>query len=148
MDIGSGGRKVDDETKIRSLIGLHFEGMRWGSGTEPDWDSFRADLIPNAILLGGARPVVIRSLDGFIKRMETVARKNLHSFEEHTRGMTILRFGNIAVVLAASALLENVTEESVDISSYLLVKSDGRWQIAAHAWDQADEAKPIPAYLL
>jgi hypothetical protein len=85
MDIGLGGGKVDDETEIRALIGLHFEGMRWGSGTEPDWDSFRADFISGAILMGGARPVVVRSPDGFIERMETVARKNLHSFEEHTR---------------------------------------------------------------
>jgi hypothetical protein len=88
------------------------------------------------------------SLDAFVERMETVARKNLLSFEEHTRGMKSLRFGNVAVVMAASELLENDTEISHDVSCYLLVKSEGRWTIAAHAWDQAGDTKPAPDELL
>jgi hypothetical protein len=95
-------------------------------------------------LFGAARPVQSRTLEAFIERMETVARANLTSFEEHTKGMKILRFGNIAVVLAMSELLENGSEINHDISGYLLVKSDGRWLIAAHAWDQADVEKPVP----
>jgi hypothetical protein len=58
--------------------------------------------------------------------------------------MKILRYSNIAVVLAMSELLENGSETNHDISGYLLVKSDGRWSIAAHAWDQADVEKPVP----
>jgi hypothetical protein len=58
--------------------------------------------------------------------------------------LTILRFGNVAVVLAMSELLENGSEVNHDISGYLLVKSDGRWSIAAHAWDQASPEKPPP----
>lgn len=135
---------MDDEEAIRALIGEHFEAMRWKAGTNPDWDRFRQDFLPEALLFGAARPVQARTLDGFIERMETVARKKLHTFEEHTRGMKILQFGNIAVVLAISKLLENGEGENHDISGYLLVKSDGRWSIAAHAWDQAGEDKPVP----
>ena len=135
---------MDDEAEIRLLVGAHFEAMRWGPSSEPDWDRFRKDFLPEAILLGAARPVTVRSVDGFIERMETVARANLRSFEEHTRGMKILRFGNVAVVLAMSELLENGEDVNHDISGYLLVKSDGRWSIAAHAWDQAGESKPVP----
>ena len=135
---------MDDEEAIRTLIGEHFEAMRWEPGTDPDWDGFRQDFLPSAQLFGAARPVQGRTVDGFVERMETVARKNLHSFEEHTRGMKILRFGNIAVVLAMSELLENGSDVNHDISGYLLVKSDGRWSIAAHAWDQAGEDKPVP----
>ena len=76
--------------------------------------------------------------------MDTVARKNLSSFEEHTRGMKIMRFGNIAVVLAMSELLENGSEVNHDISGYLLAKSDGQWSIVGHAWDQASDEKPVP----
>ena len=133
----------DDDAEIRALIGSHFEAMKWGSEAAPDWDRFRADFLEDAILLGAARPVTVRSLEAFIDRMETVARKNLHSFEEHTRGMKILRFGNVAVVLAVSELLENGEDVNHDISGYLLVKSDGRWSIAAHAWDQAGDEKPV-----
>ena len=135
---------MDDEAEIHSLIGQHFEAMRWNATTDPDWARFRDDFLPEAILCGAARPVTARSLDGFIERMERVARANLESFEEHTRGMKILRFGNVAVVLAMSELLENGADVSHDISGYLLVKSDSRWAIAAHAWDQAGKGKPVP----
>jgi len=134
----------DDDAAIRALIGEHFEAMHWGAGDSPDWDRFRADFLPGAVLLGAARPVVPRSVEGFIERMETVARRNLASFEEHTRGMRIQRFGNVAVVLAASELLEDGTARSHDVSGYLLVKSGGRWSIAAHAWDQASDEAPVP----
>lgn len=135
---------MNDEDEIRALIGEHFEAIRWEQGTNPDWDRFRKDFLPDAILFGAARPVQSRSVDGFIDRMETVARQNLHAFEEHTRGMKVLCFGNVAVVLALSEMLENGSEVNHDISGYLLVKSDGRWSIAAHAWDQAGEDKPVP----
>jgi hypothetical protein len=135
---------MDDEAEIRALIRDHFEPMKWDSETEPDWDLFRTDFQSDAVLFGAARPVQARSVDGFIERMETVARKNLHTFEEHTRGMKILQFGNIAVVLAMSEMLENGSELNHDISGYLLVKSEGRWSIAAHAWDQATDEKPVP----
>lgn len=99
--------------------------------------------LSNAIFFGAARPVTARSLEGFIQRMETVARSKLQSFEEHTRGMKILRFGNVAVVLALSELLENGADISHDISGYLL-RSNGRWSIAAHAWDQVGEERAVP----
>ena len=135
---------MTDEKEIRALIGDHFEPMKWGEDSLPEWDKFREDFLPDAILCGAARPVQVRTLEAFIDRMENVARKNLHSFEEHTRGMKIMRFGNIAVVLAMSELTENGTEKNYDISGYLLVKSDDRWSIVAHAWDQAGGANPVP----
>ena len=135
---------MSDEEAIRKLIAEHFEPMRWSEGTEPDWDRFRTDFLQGALLCGSVRPAQARTLGEFIERMETIARKNLASFEEHTRGMEILRFGNIAVVLAMSELLEDGSDINHDISGYLLVKSEGRWSILAHAWDQADEANPVP----
>ena len=138
---------MNDDDAIRQLIGDHFEGMRWDTENEPDWDRLRNDFLPDALLFGAARPVQSRSVEEFIDRMETVARKNLHTFEEHTQGMKILRFGNLAVVLALSEMLENGEEVNHDVSGYLLVKSDGRWSIAAHAWDQVSEEKPAPADL-
>jgi hypothetical protein len=138
------GDGMDDDEAIRALIGEHFEAMKWEPGSDPDWDRFKEDFLPTAQLFGAARPVQARTVDGFIERMETVARKNLHTFEEHTRGMKILRFGNVAMVLAMSEMLENGEEENNDISGYLLVKSEGKWSIAAHAWDQASDDEPVP----
>lgn len=60
------------------------------------YDMFSDDFLLDAVLFGPAKPLATRSLDGFIVRMETVARSNLESFEEHTCGIKILRFGNVA----------------------------------------------------
>ena len=136
-----------DEEAIRALIGAHFEGMKWTPTAKADWATFSADFLSESLLFPASRPVQARSLEAFIARMNDVAQKNLRTFEEHTLGMQILMFGNVAVVMAASEMLENETEVNQDVSGYLLVKSDGRWQIAAHAWDKATEQMPVPAPL-
>lgn len=135
---------MTDEEQITQLIAEHFGAMKWDQNTAPDWTRFQEDFHSDAQLCGASRPIQIRSLDKFIERMETVARKNLESFEEHTRGMKIMHFGNIAVVLAMSELLENGSDVNHDISGYLLIKTEGCWSIMAHAWDQADEDNPVP----
>ncbi len=138
---------TSDEDAIRALIGAHFEGLKWTPSTQPDWDTFSADFLPDALLCGAARPAQARTLDAFIERMNGVAEGSLRSFEEHTLGMQILMFGNVAVVLAASEMLENETEVNHDVSGYLLVKNEGEWRIAAHAWDQATDQMPVPEHL-
>jgi hypothetical protein len=138
----------DDETAIRALIGAHFESLTWTPTTGADWDTFAADFLPDASLFPAARPAQARTLDGFIERMNGVAQGSLRSFEEHTLGMRVLAFGNVAVVLAASEMLENETDVNHDVSAYLLVKTEGEWRIAAHAWDQASEEMPVPESLL
>ena len=125
----------DEMPAIRALIGAHFQGLRWSANTSPDWNTFRSDFLPDASLFGAARPVRRQTLDAFIERMKGVALGTLRSFEEKTLGMQVLAFGTIAVVLAASEMLENGKEVNHDVSGYLLVKDQGKWRIAAHAWD-------------
>lgn len=137
-------RTNQDEKAIRALISAHFDGLRWTPTTQIDWPRFSADFLPDALLFPAARPVEPKTLDQFIERMNGVALGNLRSFEEHTRGMRILLFGNVAVVLAVSELLENETETNHDVSAYLLVKDEGAWRIAAHAWDHVTAQSPIP----
>ena len=79
--------------------------------------------------------------------MNDVARGSLRSFEERTLGMQVLVFGSVAVVLAASEMVENGAEVNHDVSGYLLVKDASEWRIAAHAWDQASEGMPVPEHL-
>ena len=133
-----------DETEIRKLIGAHFDGMKWTPTTEAEWGRFSRDFLPGAALIPAARPAQVRTLEQFIERMKGVAQGSLRSFEERTLGMQILVFGNVAVVLAASEMVENGTEVNHDVSAYLLVKSEGTWRIAAHAWDKATPDRPVP----
>ena len=140
-------KREGDEEAIRALIGAHFEGMKWSPDTQANWAAFAADFLPQASLFPAARPAQAKSLDQFIERMKSVAQGGLHTFEEHTRGMEILVFGNLAVVLAASEMLENGTDVNHDVSGYLVVKDKGEWRIAAHAWDKATEEMPVPEHL-
>jgi hypothetical protein len=39
---------MDDEAAIRTLIGEHFEAMRWDASSEPDWDRFKEDFLAEA----------------------------------------------------------------------------------------------------
>jgi hypothetical protein len=143
----SAGIPKPDEEEIRALIKDHFEGMRWTPDTSPDWEMFSADFLPGASLFPAGRPVQIGTLEAFIDRMNSVVGSTLLTFEEHTLGMQIHGFGNIAVVLAASEMLENEAETNHDVSAYLLVKSEDKWIIAAHAWDKATEEMPVPEHL-
>ncbi len=133
---------------IEALISAHFDALHWSPGTLIDWPTFTADFLPDASLFPAARPVARRSLEDFMKRMDGVAQGgSLNTFEEKTLGMQVLHFGNIAVVLAASEMLENGTEVNHDVSGYLLVKDQGKWRIAAHAWDKATDDRPVPEHL-
>ena len=138
---------TDDVQAIKELIGAHFDALRWSPGTRADWATFAADLLPDASLFPSARPVRRETLDAFITRMNGVAEGPLRSFEEKTLGMQVLVFGNVAVVLAASEMLENGSEVNQDVSGYLVLKDEGKWRIAAHAWDKANEQRPVPEYL-
>ena len=136
--------EADDVRAIEALIGAHFDALRWSPGTRPDWARFAADFLPDASLFPAARPARRQTLDAFIARMDGVAQGALRSFEEKTLGMQVLVFSNVAVVLAASEMLENGTEVNYDVSGYLLLKDEGRWRIAAHAWDKVSDQKPVP----
>lgn len=139
--------ETDDVRAIKTLIGAHFDGLRWSPGVGADWTTLAADFLPDASLFSAARPVRRQTLEAFITRMNGVAEGALRSFEEKTLGMQVLVFGNVAVVLAASEMLENGTEVNHDVSGYLLLKDEGKWRIAAHAWDHASEQRPVPEHL-
>ena len=96
---------TEDVQAIKTLIGAHFDALRWSPETQADWETFAADFLPDASLFPSARPVRRKTLEAFIARMKAVAEGSLHSFEEKTLGMQILVFGNVAVVLAASEML-------------------------------------------
>lgn len=137
----------DDTQAIRALIANHFHGLRWSQSEPIDWATFSADFVPDASLFPAARPATRQTLETFVARMNGVAQNKLRSFEEKTLGMQILRFGNVAVALSASEMIENGSERNHDVSGYLLVKDAGKWRIAAHAWDHASEQMPVPEHL-
>ena len=136
-----------DIRAIKTLIDAHFRGLRWTPTQHADWATFVADFLPDASLFPAARPVRRQTLDAFITRMNGLAQGTLRSFEETTLGVQILLFGNVAVALSASEMVENDTQVNHDVSGFLLVKDEGKWRIAAHAWDHATKERPVPEHL-
>ncbi len=83
----------------------------------------------------------------FVRRMQGLAGASLESFREETLGTHVRVFGNVAVALAASEHVENEAETSRVVEAILLIKEDGRWRIAAQAWDNAGPGRPLPGDL-
>ena len=74
------------------------------------------------------------------------ARDFQHHVPEPVRvdGAEIKVFGNVAVAVAACETVENGADVNRNVEVLLLVREDGRWKIAAQAWDKASESSPVP----
>jgi ketosteroid isomerase-like protein len=144
----TGRDQSDDVRAIKALISEQFRsGLQWTPTKPADWTTFANGFLPDASLFPAARPARRQSVDAFIARMDGLARDKLRSFEETMLGMEVLVFGSVAVVLGASEMVENGTEVNRDVTGFLLIKDDGKWRIAAQAWDHEAKAMPIPEHL-
>lgn len=136
---------ADDVKEIRALIARQFASLSWTPEAPADWNGFADDFIADAPLYPSARPAAPQSVRAFLDRMKGLAGTSLRSLQETVLGAEILVYGNVAVAVAPCELLENDTETSRNVEMMLLVKTDGRWRIAAQAWDKAADTRPIPA---
>lgn len=137
----------DDVAAIGALIARQFASLGWAPGRPADWDGFRADFVDGAPLHPSARPTAPMPVDAFVARMQGLSQTTLPSFDEVLLGTEIRVFGNIAVAAAGCRTTENGADTAENVEMLLLVKSDGRWRIAAQAWDRAGPARPLPASL-
>lgn len=136
---------ADDVTEIRALIARQFASLSWTPEAPANWNGFAEDFIAGAPLYPAARPAAPQTVPAFLDRMKGLAGSSLRSLQESVLGAEILVYGNVAVAVAPCELLENGTETSRNVEMLLLVKSGGRWRIAAQAWDKESAADPIPA---
>ena len=139
---------TEDIDTIADLIHSQFAALNWGDGREADWSMFRSGFLDEASLFPAARPARPQSVQAFIDRMFRLSSDGtLVTFSEQPLGVDIRVFGNIAVALAGCEMLENEVYITRDVSAFLLVKDNFRWQIAAQAWDFESERAPIPPSL-
>jgi ketosteroid isomerase-like protein len=141
-------RADDDVRAIEDLIARQFASMSWQAGGAPDLEKFSSDFLPGASLFASARPAHAQSVGQFAERMKDLVGTTLKSFDEQVIGTRIHVFGNVAVAVAACENTENGAEINRNVEMMLLVKDEGRWKIAAQAWDKATDTRPIPAGLL
>ncbi|WP_315918336.1 nuclear transport factor 2 family protein [Mesorhizobium sp. SP-1A] len=138
----------DDSEAVRLLVARQFASLSWNEGRTADWDGFSADFLPGAMLFPAARPVASRTVPEFVARMKHLSTTTLPALEEEVRGMRVTVFGNVAVAAVACAVVENHAAAEETVEMMLLVKNEGRWRIAAQAWDKAGPDNPVPDSLL
>lgn len=133
-----------DAAEIRALIARQFESISWTRDRSADWSAFADDFLPGAGLVPAARPAAPKSVEAFVERMQRVAAENLASLEETLEGAEIRVFGNVAVAMAVCGMSENGAAPSRGVEAILLVRDEGRWRIAAQAWDMEAPGKSVP----
>jgi hypothetical protein len=104
-------------------------------GTTPDWDKVRAAFIPEAVVVlrTSREGTTVFSVDGFVQDFVTfIERANVieRGFQER-------------VVKVKTS--ERPPQQGVD--SFLVVKQDGQWKIAAVTNDIPTPEHPVPAEL-
>ena len=126
---------IDDEMQILELIEGQFAALSWPDDSGGDWQAFAADFVPGAPLYPAARPVAPQTVQGFTDRLQALSKSELTQFYERLAGYRIQVYGSVAVAIAVCEMTENGQEVNRNIEALLLVKDDGRWRIAAQAWD-------------
>lgn len=138
---------INEIRSIKALIGRQFSSLTWDQETSADWDTFISDFLPSATLYPAARPAMAQTVAAFVERMKGVAEANLRAFQESVLGTDIRVFGNVAIAAAGCQMIENGAEVKRGVELLLLVKSEGRWQIVAQAWDTEGPGKTLPTDL-
>ena len=138
----------DDEIQIRDLVRAQANRLSWTRTQTADWEGYRAGFTADAVMIASARPARTQAVGAFLDRMKALSQGNLRDFQEKALGGSVHVFGNVAVALIAGQTLENGAELNRDVSGYLLVKEEGRWRIAAQAWDKEKPDQKIPPSML
>ncbi|MFN4140201.1 nuclear transport factor 2 family protein [Aestuariivirga sp.] len=136
-----------DEQEILDILRQQYASLSWTPSKPGDWQRFLAVFLPDAVLFPSARPVRKQSTAEFVQRMTDLAKGSLATFDEKLLGTRILVFGNVAVAVAGSEVVENEATVSRGVEMALLVREAGSWKIAAQAWDNESRANRLPAYL-
>ena len=132
------------------------------SGTLPDWEKVRACFLKEAVVVlrTSRTATTVFSLDGFIKdfvdfyerpfkRGEiTVVPKEI-GFTEKVIRMKAWEYGEMAhvLVLYESAITGFTVPPQRGVDSFLLIRRDGRWQIAAVTNELVTSVRPVPPEL-
>jgi hypothetical protein len=135
--------QADDIAAIEALIARQFAALSWTPETPADWNGFADDFTADATLYPSARPAKSQSVTAFLARMKGLAGTTLRSLQETALGAEIIVSGNVAVAVAPCEMVENGSETSRNVEMMLLVKTEGRWRIAAQDWDKAGGERPV-----
>ena len=123
------------------------------AGNLPDWEKVRAMFIDEAVIVlrTGPESTTVFSLDGFVDDFVSfIERENVQKtgFVERIVRMKPMEFGDTAHVLVLyESSIPGVRPPRQGVDSFLLIRKDGRWRIAAVANELPTPDNPVPAEL-
>lgn len=113
----------EDVAAITKMVEEALHQISWDEEKAPDWESFFAPYLPEAILIPSARPVSVIKPQAFQKNMDQQRDSGaLVSLQERPVGARVHVFGNVAVAQASFAAKINGGQEGFGVNSFLLVK--------------------------
>jgi hypothetical protein len=136
-----------DDEQIRALIRHQFGSMSWADRIPADWEACRSDFIEGASVFSTSTPSERQTADDFLKHMRELAASKVRQFNKRALGINVFTFGNIAIATVGSKTVENGIAASRAVEMALLVKRQGRWQIAAQAREDERPDLPLPQFL-
>jgi len=159
--VGAGGGPVSaagttpaaDVSTIEGVIGALYRSVSFEAGGEPDWQLLRSLMLPEAVLaqpVRGSEDIELLTVDQFIDRFKeeldsSMLRKT--GFHETVARVSTTSFGRTAhchVVFEPRTDPASVEPLGRGVDSVQLVRTGGRWWIAAIATELERPGQPIP----
>jgi len=125
-----------------------YEVISGPPGQKRDFDKMRSMFAPGATLKAiGPKGLRGGSLEDYISRNSAVLEKE--GFTERELGRRIEVWGGLATAWSAyDGRTANGSFHERGISSFQLVKVDGKWLVASILWQEETPDNPLPANLL
>ncbi len=163
-DLGEAQDNASEPPILQSgnVIAAIYSLVSSSGGKLPDWDMVRACFLKEAVIVlrTSRTATTVFSLDGFIKdfidfyerpfkKGETTVVPKESGFTEKVVRMKTWEYGDMAhvLVLYEAQITGFPMPPQQGIDSWLLVRRDGRWQIAACTNEIVTPAWPVPVEL-
>lgn len=139
----------EDEERIRRIIEDMFVAVSWSTTTPPDFKAFAKAVNKSAVVIPAARPASFTNIEAFAARMnEQYVSGAMTTFDERANKTVVNVFGNIAVAIGSFEARIDGGPVGRGANVFLFIRTEADWQIAAMAWDNEGEIKPLPADLV
>ncbi len=142
-----------DVASPEAVVRAMYETINRPPGEPFDWDRFRGLFLPQATMIpsleqtGGAfRVMSVEDFISWVDEQTTVGGPTDRGFREEQIASRTERYGDIAQVFSTyqKRFRDDTEILGRGINSIQLVHTEGRWWVAAVAWDEEVGAGPLP----
>ncbi len=141
------GTAPADDPAIRDFVTKMYQAIKFDRGESLDGNRLRQLMHPGArIAWSTAAGFELVDVDDFIERFVAgFEADGIWSLREHSLGMKVHRFGEVAQVFDTYEAVFNEGEiVARGVNAYQLIKQNHTWKCAALAWSEETPEQPLP----